>query len=298
MLLFLALKHFPSSPPLSWPQWHFLSEDEYVQHLPPSPCPCLPSLSPSRSQPISLCLSLCHSQPITGWLQVLNPRPRHQLAHYIAALNLSLVPSGSLFLSIPVCHFVFFLLFLLSALFLTLNLSYVFLLPLSPIVSFFFLSLSSSCQSCFRSLPPTNKTLILSTPSFSFLSIASLSPSPLWPPHSANCYNSIVPSLPVGSNGINKAGFEMDFLSAPFWITLVRGFGSEHSSSCCLSQYTFSLYPSCWRTTALTMADVAVSFYSCSMMWCFINSSRDQESIVFSLSPLEKGRRAGLAVEQ
>lgn len=40
-----------------------------------------------------------------------NPRPHHQLAHYIAALNLSLVPSGSLFLSIPLRHvFAFFFL--------------------------------------------------------------------------------------------------------------------------------------------------------------------------------------------
>ena len=97
MLLFDALERFPSFPPLPRPQWHFLSEDEYVQHLPPSLSLSL-SLSASRSQPISLCLSLCHSQPITGWLQVLNPRPHHQLAHYIAALNLPPVPSSSLFL--------------------------------------------------------------------------------------------------------------------------------------------------------------------------------------------------------
>lgn len=56
------------------------------------------SLFPSRSQPISLCLSFCQSQPITGWLQVLNPRPHHQLAHYIAALNLPFGPSSFLFL--------------------------------------------------------------------------------------------------------------------------------------------------------------------------------------------------------
>lgn len=80
----------------------FLSEDEYVQHLPPS---LSVSLFPSRLQPISLCLSLCLSQPITGWLQVLNPGPHHQLAHYITALNLCLVPSGSLFLSLPLCCF-------------------------------------------------------------------------------------------------------------------------------------------------------------------------------------------------
>lgn len=78
------------------------------------------------------------------------------------------------------------------------------------------------------------------------------------PLHSANCYNSIVPSLPVGSNGINKAEFEIDFLSAPFWITLPRGFGSEHSSStsCCLWYHNISSqYPFCWRTTSLTVED-------------------------------------------
>ena len=60
--------------------------------------------SPSRLGPISLCLSLCLSQPITGWLQVLNPRLHHRLLHYIAALNLSLLPSSSVS-SLPLCLF-------------------------------------------------------------------------------------------------------------------------------------------------------------------------------------------------
>lgn len=64
-------------------------------------------LSPSRSQPISLCLSLCHSQPITCWLQVLNLRPHYQLAHYVAALNLFLVPSSSFCLFLCITFFVF-----------------------------------------------------------------------------------------------------------------------------------------------------------------------------------------------
>lgn len=104
-------------------------------------------------------------------------------------------------------------------------------------------------------------------PSFSFHSSVSLSPSLFWPLHSANFYNSIVPSLPVGSDGINKAGFEIDFLSAPFWITLLCGFGSEHSSSSfsTISQNKFTLY-SFWsrsRPTLLSMEDVTVleSFY-------------------------------------
>lgn len=62
------------------------------------------SCSPSRLGPISLCLSLCLSQPITGWLQVLNPRRHHRLVHYIAALNLSLLPSSSVS-SLPLSPF-------------------------------------------------------------------------------------------------------------------------------------------------------------------------------------------------
>lgn len=62
-----------------------------------------PALLPGRLQPVSLCLSLRHSQPITSWLQVLNPGPSHQLAHYSTALNLpfSYSPPVSLFSSSP-----------------------------------------------------------------------------------------------------------------------------------------------------------------------------------------------------
>lgn len=197
------------------------------------------SLSPSRSLPISLCLSLCHSQPITGWLQVFNPRPHHQLAHYIAALNLSLLPSSSPFLSLlfsfSLCQLCFWLCISFVQIF-PVIITYV-LLSLSPSssLSLFILIWPFSLIFCCLvfALSSSLSSPHLQHPSFS-LSTVSLSPSPLWPPHPANCYNSIVPSLPVGSDGINKVGFEIDFLSAPFWITLLRGFGSKHSSSCCL----------------------------------------------------------------
>ena len=105
-----------------------------------------------------------------------------------------------------------------------------------------------------------------SIPSLSPRSTASLLPSLLWPPHSANCYNSIVPSLPVGSDGINKAGFEIDFLSAPFWITLLRGFGSEHSSSCWL-----------WYHDAVYIHRVSI------LMWDYIASHWRRWSIAVIL---------------
>lgn len=61
------------------------------------------ALLPGRLQPVSLCLSLRLSQPITSWLQVLNPGPGHQLAHYSTALNLPFSYSLplSLFSSFP-----------------------------------------------------------------------------------------------------------------------------------------------------------------------------------------------------
>lgn len=68
-----------------------LCEDEYVRQAFPSL-----SLSVSDSDLLSflagcsLYRSVCRclSQPITSWLQVLNPGPGHQLAHYSPALNL------------------------------------------------------------------------------------------------------------------------------------------------------------------------------------------------------------------
>lgn len=169
-------------------------------------------LSPSRSQPISLCLSLCHSQPITCWLQVLNLRPHYQLAHYVAALNLFLVPSSSF--SFLLYHFLCFWSFLFQSLyFLTSHFSHLTRLISFCLFSVFLLNFQFfSCSFHLFTVSFFGLFLSLSTPP----SYSSLSPSALWPPHSANCYNSIVPFLAVGSNGINKAGFEIDFLSAPF----------------------------------------------------------------------------------
>lgn len=106
--------------------------------------------------------------------------------------------------------------------------------PLCPSLCLYFhvSFLSHRSLSCFRSasfsLALCSKwdVLIFVTPPSLPLFLAPLSD----PPRSANCYNSIVPSLPVGGDGINKAGFEIDFLSAPFWISLQRGFSCWHYS--------------------------------------------------------------------
>lgn len=133
---------------------------------------------------------------------MLNPGPHHQLSHYVAALNLTLI--ASIYLLLFFGFFYFSVTFRLYGIFFYLRLI-IEVISLSP------LSVVSPCRPRPLCVP--------------------LSLSPLCPPHSANCYNSIVPFLPVGSDGINKAGFEIDFLSAPFWITLLRSFGWQHSSS-------------------------------------------------------------------
>lgn len=101
----------PSS--VSLPFFHsqhdiLLCEDEYVQQAFPSLSLSLTlALLPGRLQPVSLCLSLRLSPPITSWLQVLNPGPGHQLAHYSTALNLPFSYSLplSLFSSFPLSIF-------------------------------------------------------------------------------------------------------------------------------------------------------------------------------------------------
>lgn len=104
MLLFDALEHFPSSSAFLATMTFFLFLFFFYLKInmfstsPPSRSVSISlSSSSSSSWPISLCLSLCLSQPITGRLQVLNLRPRRQLTHYISALNLSVIP---LFVSI------------------------------------------------------------------------------------------------------------------------------------------------------------------------------------------------------
>lgn len=104
-----------------------------------------------------------------------NPGPRHQLAHYAAAFNLSLSSfqnPGSVCSSPWVSGF----------------LSFLAKHPLGVIYHHLF-----------------NNSFFL------------LQPLP-------RRHNSIVPALPAGCDGINKAGFEIDFLSAPFWIALLLSF--------------------------------------------------------------------------
>lgn len=164
------------------------------------------SISSSRSQPGSLCLSLCHFQPISGWLKVLNLEPHHQLAHYVAPLNLSLSSSLHHFLSV---------FWLLCSFFPSSILDWLLLNSTTIWWHSLFIFCSLLDLLCYFSAP-YSATLLPSLP----------------PPFPQNATTQLSLPLPAGIDDINEAGFEIDFLSASFWITLLHSSGPERSSSC------------------------------------------------------------------
>lgn len=165
MLLFCALEHFPSFPPLCRPQWHFLSEDECVQRLPPSL-----SVSISLSFQVAACISLSVTLSVSAnyWLASgASPQASPSIGSLYHCFK-SLFPSRSLCLSILLCHS-------LSFFFSSLILSF----PLPHFMFTFFLSvdLSSSSSLSVPFLRPWIRPSPPQHPSFSLLSTASLSPS-------------------------------------------------------------------------------------------------------------------------